>query len=170
MRYHQRQRLFRDHATARLRHDTDEAARIEAAIGPDLTGPHRLFVFALFAAAVTEHFGDRLDHTALADFITAARSADPGPHWTRAENLIGRCYGATGPDTDAPPDQQPAPMWAALTRLVPPQAGDDALAALLDRADETGRRIVAEIFERERRYGWADEPEPGAARVPTERS
>lgn len=168
MRYHERQRLFREHAAARLRRDTAETARIEATIGPDLTGPHRLFVFALFAAAVSGHFGDELDSAELADFVAGARRAEPGPHWLRAEALIRLCYGEIGPDADAPPDEEPAPMWAVLARLVPPEASDAALAALFGRADEVGRRIVSRVFERERLYGWADEPEtePGLGSGP----
>lgn len=167
MRYHERQRQFREHAAARLRRNTAEAARIEAAIGPDLVGPHQLFVFALFAAAVSERFGDELNRAELAGFIAGARKADPGPHWPRAEALIRLCYGETGPDTDAPPDEQPVPMWAVLARLVPPEASDDAFAALFDRAEEVGRRIVSRVFERERLYGWADKPDPGSGSAGT---
>lgn len=57
-------------------------------------------------------------------------------------------------------------MWAVLVRLIPPEAGDYVLLALFGRADEVGRRIVSTVFERERLYGWADEPEAGEASMP----
>ncbi|WP_199044694.1 hypothetical protein, partial [Glycomyces salinus] len=73
VRYHERQRLFREHATARLRREGIESTRLEALIGPELSPHHQLFVFALFAAAVTEHFGDELDRAELADCTTGLR-------------------------------------------------------------------------------------------------
>lgn len=88
MNYHERQRLFREHASARLRRDAAETGRIQALIGPDLLVPHQLFVFSLFAAAVSEHFGDELDRNTLAEFIANAQMAGQRPNWEQAAALI----------------------------------------------------------------------------------
>lgn len=159
MNHHQRQALFKEHAAAVLRRDTAEAARVQASIGPDLWIGHQLFIFSLFASAVTDHFGDDLDRAELAELMAELRSVRPDAHWLRAEALIRLCYGESSLYTDVPQSEHPQLMWAALALIVPPNPGETTLAVLFDRADDLGREVVSGIFESERLFGWADEPE-----------
>lgn len=158
MNYHERQALFRDHAAAVLRHDQSEADRILRQIGPDLDLPHYLFVFALFASTVTDHFGDDLDRSELADLMAALRTASPNIDWFKAEALIRVHYGESHLYMEVPQSEHWSLMWAVLARIVPPDPGETALTVLFDRSDRLGREMVASVFETERLFGWADEP------------
>ncbi|WP_199034030.1 hypothetical protein, partial [Glycomyces salinus] len=100
------------------------------------------------------------DRAELADCTTGLRQARPDLRWRRAEALIQACYGEPSRYLEVPTSEQPALMWAVLARIVPPDAGDDALTALFDRADRLGCRIVAGVFETQGLYGWADEDDP----------
>lgn len=157
MKYQERQRLFRQHASARLRRDTAETTRIEAVIWPDLYLPHQLFVFALFTTAVHDHFGSDLDRARLAELMASLREARPGLHWLRAEALIRVSYDESRLYLDVPQSEQPGLMWAVLEQLIPTDTGEADLAGLFERADQFGREVVTDVFRAERLYGWADE-------------
>lgn len=159
MNYHERQALFRDHAAAVLRRDRAEADRVARSIGSDLALGHYLFAFALFASTVTDHFGDELDRTELAELMAELRTAAPGAAWLRAEALIRACYDETNLYMDVPQSEQWSLAWAVLSLIVPPEPSEATLSVLFERADRLGREIVSGIFESERLFGWADEPE-----------
>ncbi|WP_199039436.1 hypothetical protein [Glycomyces salinus] len=164
MRYQERQALFRDHAKAALRRDAPELSRLRSLIGPDLYLHHQLFVFALFAAAVTDHFGDDLDREELAGLMAKLRETRPGLHWLRAEALVRICYGESAFYLDVPQREQYGLMWAVLEQLIPPDMGDADLTALLEEADEFGRQTVTGVFKSERLFGFGDEVEDPESR------
>ncbi|WP_199044181.1 hypothetical protein [Glycomyces salinus] len=159
MNHHRRQALFKEHAAAVLRRDTAGAARALASIGPESWMGHQLFVFSLFASTVTDHFGDDLDRADLAELMAEFRTARPDAHWLRAEALIRSCYGESSLYLDVPQSEHWSLMWAVLALIVPPDPGETTLTVLFDRADDLGREVVSGIFESERLFGWADEPE-----------
>lgn len=159
MKYQERLALFREHAAAVLRRDQAGVDRLGARIGSDLYLHHQLFVFTLFASAVTDHFGDELDRAELGDLMAELRSARPGLHWLQAEALIRLCYDESGLYMEVPQSEHPQLMWAVLALIVPPDPNETTLAVLFDRADELGREVVSRVFETERLFGWADEPE-----------
>lgn len=159
MDYKARQRRFREYATAMIRRDGAEAARIHRLFGPDLAVSYHLFVFSLFSAAVIGHFGPELDRAELAEAMTGLREERPDLHWLRAEALIRVCYGESRLFQDIPQVEQPEVMWAVLLRLIPPDTDDPALTELFTETDQIGRDVVVSTFRSERLFGWADEPE-----------
>ncbi|WP_100445860.1 hypothetical protein [Glycomyces xiaoerkulensis] len=154
---HERKRLFRSHAIAVLRGDRREANRLGQTIQSEHHLAHQMFLFAVFTAAVADHFGDDLDRSALARLIAGLRADRPNLPQLKTEALVRVLYGEGRLYLDVPQADHPASMWAVLKALLGPDRTDEALADLFDRADTTGRELVAAVFESEALYGYRDD-------------
>jgi hypothetical protein len=134
--------LFRAHATARLRGDTTEAARLAAAIGDERRMIHHMFVLALFTEVVISELGDRPDPWDLAELTRTLHDKhhrrDPRFKAIKAEALIRAVCGESFLLTEVAYAQQPAYLWAVMTELVPPDSTDAALAERFRVAEESG--------------------------------
>lgn len=131
--------LFRAHATARLRRDTAEAARLAAQIGPERHMAHTVFVLSVFMVIVAEELGDRPDPWDLAELTKRLHDkhfeANPGFNALRAEAMVRAVCTETGLLNEIPLAEQPGYMWAVMTELIDLARSDADLAELFEAAD-----------------------------------
>jgi hypothetical protein len=157
------ERLFREHAIAVFRRDQAEITRTQGLLYPECYLAHQLFTFALFAAAMVDHFGDDFDRARLADLMASLRAARPGIAWLRAEALVRICYGESSLYMDVPQSEQFSLMWAVLEQVITYETSDSELEALFEDADEFGRQTVTGVWRAARLFGFSDEDDdPGA--------
>lgn len=162
--------IYRAHATARLKGDTAEAARLAAQLGPEKQMPHLLFQYSLFTEIVFEHLGDRPDPTDLAELTKCLHDR----HFTgvgtfnalRAEAMVRAVCGESILLTEIPFGDQAAYMWAVMNELAGPELSDEDLATLFTRADEAGLVSLAEAFGSTIRTQPAPGPAPESESAP----
>ncbi|MFC3492950.1 hypothetical protein [Glycomyces rhizosphaerae] len=143
--------LFRSHATARLRGDTAEAARLASQIGPGQLMTHQLFLVSLLAQAVVEEYGAQPDPSDLAAITKRLHdkhfATNPSFNALRAEAMVRAVCGDSVLLTEIPHAEQPAYLWAAIGELIEPDLTDAQLAELFDLAEEYGLECLTEAFE-----------------------
>jgi hypothetical protein len=143
--------LFRAHATARLRGDTDQASRLAAKIEPGQRVAHLLFLVSLLAEAVIEGYGCQPDASDLAVITKRLHDkhfgTNPNFNALRAEAMIRAVCGDSVLLTEVPHSEQPAYLWAAIGELVEPDLTDAELTELFDRAEASGLECLTEAFE-----------------------
>jgi hypothetical protein len=160
--------LFRAHATARLRGDATEAARLAAVIGDERRMIHHMFVLALFTEVVISELGDRPDPCDLSELTRTLHDKhhrrDPRFKAIKAEALIRSVCGESLLLTEIAYAQQPAYLWAVMTELVPPEETDAALTERFRTAEESGAAWRDAALE-EPFFAPRTEPEPEAAQA-----
>jgi hypothetical protein len=143
--------LFRAHATARLRGDTEESSRLAAQIEPGQRMAHLLFLVSLLAQAVIEEYGSQPDPTDLAEITKRLHdkhfATNANFNALRAEAMIRGVCGESSLLTEIPHAEQPAYLWAVLGELVEPDLTDTQLAELFDCAEDAGLACLTEAFE-----------------------
>lgn len=168
--------LFRSHATARLRGNTAEAARLAAQIGPGQLMTHQLFLVSLLAQAVVEEYGAQPDPSDLAAITKRLHdkhfATNPSFNALRAEAMVRAVCGDSVLLTEIPHAEQPAYLWAAIGELIEPDLTDAQLAELFDLAEEYGLECLTEAFEdtirnHPRRAGQQEPPPEPPADDPT---
>ncbi|MQM28381.1 hypothetical protein [Glycomyces albidus] len=140
--------LFRAHATARLRGDTETALGLAVQIGEARRMAHLLFVLYLFCQVVVEEFGTRPDPEDLAALTKRLHEKHyrPGNGFCaiRAEALVRAVCGESLLMTEVPVSEQPGYMWAVMTELVDPGVTDGALMELFAGAEVIGAEVLSD--------------------------
>jgi hypothetical protein len=159
----EREAHFRSHATAVIRGDFEEAERLLEPLYPREFLGHFVFVFALFASVVVEHFGEAPERSALDAFGARLRERWPGVASLKCEAMIRVVYGEQRLFTEIPQVDHHELMWTVITGLVDVDVDDTELAGLFDRADETAKDFVKAVFASETLASWRDDPEGSEA-------
>lgn len=157
----EREAHFRQHATAVIRGDFAEAERLLEPLYPREFLGHFVFVFALFASVVVDHFGEEPERSALDAFGARLRGRWPGVSSLRCEAMIRVVYGKHLFFTEIPQVDHHDLMWTVICGLVAADTDDAALTGLFDRADETAKDFVKAVFASETLASWRDEPDRG---------
>jgi hypothetical protein len=157
--------LFRAHAAARLRGDTDTALSLAMQIGEARRMAHLLFVLYLFGQIVVDEFGTSPDPEDLAALTKRLHEkhyrSGNGFSAIRAEAMVRAVCGESLLMTEVPVSEQPGYMWAVMTELVDPDVTDAELAELFDGAEQFG----AEVLSDARRSLFGEPPGPLAPRT-----
>ncbi|MCH7229648.1 hypothetical protein L0U85_02045 [Glycomyces sp. L485] len=157
---HERRALFREHAVAMIRDDQPTASRAHRLIYPDQMIAHTIFVFALFATVLIEHFGDELDRDELSRTMAALRAERSGFASLKAEALVRVVYGESQLYVEIPQAEHGFYMWAVITHLIGPDRTEDHLTELFGHVDLLAKGFVESVFESSALAAFYDGPDP----------
>lgn len=146
MNYEERLSLFRKHATALLRGNQPEVDRHERHIYPDHALSHHSFVFALFAASITNRFGHHLEGGDLNKLLAQVNGTYREVSPSKVEALIRALYGEPELFAEVPQAEHLPLMWPVLQTITEQAASDRVLAARFEQAERTSRAIVTSLF------------------------
>jgi hypothetical protein len=116
-----------------------------------------VFVFALFASVVVDHFGEVPERSALDVFGARLRERRPGAASLKCEAMIRVVYGEQRLFAEIPQVDHHDLMWMVICMLVAADTDDGELSELFDRADATAKDFVKAVFASETLASWRDE-------------